>query len=158
LDGKEGTLQLWVENAQTLTDHLQKGTRAALKEYRIQRQMMQVFDALIHNFDRNTGNILYDAQGKLWFIDHTRSFLVTGRIEDIDKIFHCERTMWERLKALDCDLLKAHLQPYLDDLQMTTLLDRRDELVSHLQELIDQAGERSVLYEASTVRTSSLVR
>jgi hypothetical protein len=158
LDRKEGTLQLWVENAETLTDHIQRGNGATLNRYREQRQMMQVFDALIHNFDRNTGNILFDARGKLWFIDHTRSFLVTGRVEGIDKIYSCERTMWEKLRALDGDLLKAHLRPYLDYLQMATLLDRRDKIVIHLQELIEQVGEQAVLFEAGGIRTSLLMR
>jgi hypothetical protein len=37
---------------------------------------MRVFDQLIYNTDRNTGNVLYDTGWRLWGIDHTRAFRV----------------------------------------------------------------------------------
>lgn len=152
IDGKEGTLQLWVENAKSMTDRVEEGiVTLANEQWTLQRQMMRVFDALIYNFDRNTGNMLIDSEGRLWFIDHTRSFLVTGRVEDIDSIFLCERTAWEKLQALNDELLEKHLHRYLDGSQIATLLDRRDKLVSHFQKLIDTKGEDAVLFDTSKI-------
>jgi hypothetical protein len=155
IDGKEGTLQLWVENAKSMTDRVEEGIATlANEQWTLQRQMMRVFDALIYNFDRNTGNMLIDSRGTLWFIDHTRSFLVTGRVEDIDNIFLCERTAWERLQALNDEVLDEHLHPYLDRPQIATLLDRRDKLVKHFKKLIETKGEQAVLFDASELNIS----
>ncbi len=155
IDGKDGSLQLWVENAKSMTDRVEEGiVTLANKRWTLQRQMMRVFDALIYNFDRNTGNMLIDSRGRLWFIDHTRSFLVTGRVEDIDSILLCERTAWEKLQTLDDELLKEHLHPYLDSSQIATLLDRRDKIVTHFQKLIEKRGEQAVLFDASDLNAS----
>ena len=35
---------------------------------------MRLFDSLIFNDDRNPGNYLFDADWKLWMIDHSRAF------------------------------------------------------------------------------------
>ena len=42
--------------------------------YARQHQLINVFDVLVHNLDRNTGNILYDREWQAWMIDHTRAF------------------------------------------------------------------------------------
>ncbi len=39
-----------------------------------QIQLLRVFDELIANNDRNLGNLLWTADGKMWMIDHTRAF------------------------------------------------------------------------------------
>ena len=150
INGKKGSLQLWVENAKSMTERVDEGiVTQANERWTFQCQMMRVFDALIYNFDRNTGNVLIDSGERLWFIDHTRSFLVTGKVENISSIYLCERTAWEKLQALDDELLKKHLDPYLGSSQMAALLDRRDKLVTHFQKLIRTRGERAVLFEAS---------
>ena len=150
INGKKGSLQLWVENAKSVTERVEEGiVTLANEQWTFQRQMMRVFDALIYNFDRNTGNMLIDTRERLWFIDHTRSFLVTGRVENINSIYLCERAAWEKLQALDHDLLKKHLEPYLCSSQIATLLKRRDKIVAHFQKLIGSKGEQAVLFEAS---------
>lgn len=77
VDGKLGAVQYWIENAVSETDrkHGRPGTLydsdcSLMQQY----NAMNVFDVLIHNTDRNTGNILYDHDWQLWLIDHTRSF------------------------------------------------------------------------------------
>ena len=44
------------------------------QQWQKQVQMMNVFDALIYNTDRNRGNILITPDWRLWMIDHTRAF------------------------------------------------------------------------------------
>jgi hypothetical protein len=112
-----------------------------------QQQMMQVFDGLIYNFDRNQGNMLFDAAGRLWFIDHTRSFLPSSTIEKLDQIIWCERNMWEKLQGLDKDVVQDRLGSYLNYRQIVSVLKRRDKLVDHLEKLISERGEGAVLFE-----------
>ena len=75
LDGKEGSLQAWVENAMTEAKRQEKGEDPpdVLRWAHVQAEKM-VFDALINNTDRNTGNELIDRDWNVWWIDHTRAF------------------------------------------------------------------------------------
>jgi glucuronate isomerase len=149
---KEGSVQLWIEDAKTLKQHAEEDSKLikTLKWAR-QRQTMRVFDALIYNFDRNTGNMLIDAQGKLWFIDHTRSFLNSRKIEEIDSITWVERGVFEKLKALEKDSLSKVMYPHIDYARLVSLLRRRDKLVEYIEELIAQKGEDAVLFDSGVV-------
>ncbi len=153
LEGEPGTLQFWVENAMIEKDRREKGLDPpkGLRWAR-QRQLMRLFDALIFNIDRHLGNMLIDAQWKLWFIDHTRSFLPvkdTRTPTSGGPIIWCERGVWERLQALDRDQLRSHLKGLVTGPQIKALLVRRDKLVAHIRELIETKGEGAVLYDWS---------
>ena len=74
--GKEGTLQLWVENAFDEQARLERELQPPEPDHWLrQHRVRVVFDALIHNIDRNQGNLLIDPDWNLWLIDHTRAFL-----------------------------------------------------------------------------------
>lgn len=158
ISAKKGTLQLWVENAKTFKQGMEEGLAGMNNRlWARQRQMMRVFDALIYNFDRNQGNMLLDSAEKLWFIDHTRSFLLSREVEQLEMIVWCERSMWERMQILDKNLLHDRLGRYLDYRQICSVLKRRDKLVAYLQKLIDSRGEQAVLFDATSVSRSTLV-
>lgn len=146
--GAPGTLQLWIENAQTEFDRRASGDDLpSIIDWLREKQTMRLFDILISNFDRNQGNMLTDSAGKLWFIDHTRSFRKNQKIEKIDSIVWCKRDVWERMIALDEDTLRDSLGRYLSPLQIKPIIKRRDLVVSYLEGRMDELGEESVLYE-----------
>jgi hypothetical protein len=149
---KEGSVQLWIENAKTLKQHADEDSKLikTLKWAR-QRQTMRVFDALIYNFDRNTGNMLIDEQGKLWFIDHTRSFLNSRKIEELESITWVECGVFEKLKALDKDSLSKVMYPHVNYARLASMLKRRDRLVEYIEELIAQKGEDAVLFDSGVI-------
>ena len=65
-------MDLWIENvAMDEVERLKRKAEDPDKD-RWSRQyvIMQVFDQLIANTDRNQTNILYDKDWKLWMIDH----------------------------------------------------------------------------------------
>lgn len=149
INRREGTLQLWVENAMTELTR-QKGKIQPPKPMRKwvnQVQVMHVFDNLIYNQDRNLGNILIDSNWKLWMIDHTQAFRRHPQLLNPAKILYCERTLWENLQKLDEDMLTRELTGILGRYEISTLLERRDALVEHIQGLIDQREEEVVLFE-----------
>lgn len=153
---KEGSVQLWVEDAKTLKQLAEEESDSinTLKWAR-QRQTMRVFDALIYNFDRNTGNMLIDEQGKLWFIDHTRSFLNSRKIEEIESITWVERGVLEKLKALDKDSLSKVMYPHIGYARLVSMLKRRDKLVAYIEGLIAQKGEDAVLFDSGVIVMAS---
>ena len=72
---KNGSVQIWVEHAMTDKEMKQKNLVAPdLQSWNKQLQMMNMFDALIYNTDRNSGNLIITPDWKIWMIDHTRAF------------------------------------------------------------------------------------
>jgi hypothetical protein len=151
IDGKEGSVQIWVERAMTEGGRVDAGLPApgGVRWFQ-QTQLMYLFDALLFNFDRNSGNVLIDERGKIWFIDHTRSFSMDDNIEKIDRIMVSDRAVFEKLKSLDEARLTERLGPYLvpSDMkrQIGSLLERKDKLVKHLEKAITEKGEAQVLF------------
>jgi len=95
--------------------------------------MMRLFDELIANTDRNMGNIIYTKDWRLWAIDHTRAFRKFTTLKHPNYVTRCDRTVFEKLKALDRDTLKRELGTYLDDGHIKSLLERRDVIVKRLE-------------------------
>ena len=128
-----------------------------------QMQLMRLFDELIANTDRNLGNMIYSSDWRLWPIDHTRAFRRTTTLKHPGYVVRCDRTVYDRLKALDRDTLKRELGDYLDDGQIKAILARRDLIVKKLEGLGPSAlfdrgaslaptGSREPSLEAAAVR------
>ncbi len=149
---KRGSIQIWVENAFMEQDRLRDGRRPpGAMRFRRQVQTMKAFDFLIANDDRNAGNILYDADWRMWLIDHTRAFqrdlAKTNVVEGITII---EAPLWEALQSWDAAAIELLLDPYLDGRQIEAVNERRDALVTRLQTLIEQRGVGAVVMVAGT--------
>jgi hypothetical protein len=150
IDNREGTLQLWIENAMTASEHVERGDRPPNADWwRGVLQTLAIFDNLVFNTDRHTGNLLIDDDWKVWFIDHTRTFQRRRELRNADAIDFAERHLWQRLRALSDDEIKARLAPYLGGREIMALLARRNRLVHHIEDLIEKRGERAVLFDYS---------
>jgi hypothetical protein len=143
---KGGSIQIWIEKATTDASRRKSGTEPEDPiAFEQQLQMMNAFDNLIANTDRNPGNILIDAEGKIWFIDHTRSFAGQRELKYPEKITGCDRQVWERLRTLSDSEVKEAMRPYLRRYQ-NELLVRRQLVVDVIQSQIDLEGEDAVLF------------
>ena len=150
LGRQQGSMQLWVEAARSETDRIAAGEAPVSPSTLVyQKHLVRVFDHLIHNFDRNTGNILMDSTGQMWMIDHTRSFKASAGFPEGPGVVVCERDLWRRLKSLDLKALKKSLAPHLSQLQLAALIKRHQRLVADLELLIAERGEDAVLYDLS---------
>lgn len=147
VDGVDGSVQLWVEEAMTEKTRLDEGLRPA-KASRWIRQVhrMRLFDSLIDNDDRHAQNFLIDPAWNLWLIDHTRAFQHGTELREVRFAF-CDRAVWERLQNVTDDELRAALSPYLDPGQLRGLLRRRQALVQHIRARIAERGEAAVLID-----------
>lgn len=75
IDGRTGTVQYWIEDSINENQRrAQEVPRSSDCSFAPQFNIMNAFDLLIFNTDRNLGNILYDADQHIWLIDHTRAF------------------------------------------------------------------------------------
>ncbi|MFB3069025.1 MAG: hypothetical protein ACE1ZI_07095 [Acidobacteriota bacterium] len=147
IQGQKGSLQLWIEGGVTETDRRDQGYPLLDEEtLRLHWQVMLVFDNLIFNDDRNRGNYLYDQKGKLWMIDHTRSFRTDEELPYPSGILYSEHRLWEGLQKLESAVMRTHLQKYLGPSELESLIKRKDRLVEYIQEMITERGEEDVLF------------
>lgn len=135
IDGKEGALVQWISDTfteQELRDQHRPQTEAMSR----QRYVMELFDALIDNVDRNTGNSLYAFEGdRLYLIDHGRSF---GISKSLPEYFagHAARLPHEllpRLEALDETKLRELLKGLVSKSRVKALLARRDKILEKIE-------------------------
>ena len=144
---KSGSIQIFVngkDEKKLLAEHIEMPKDQMWQK---QVQMMNVFDALIYNVDRNRGNILITPDWRLWMIDHTRAFRKLPTLQEPVTINMCERGMYQKLKALDEKEVRQRMKPYLSSFEIDGLLARRKLLVDLLDTLIAEKGENQVIYD-----------
>ena len=142
----KGSLQLWIEGATTEADRLRDEIEPPDPErYRQQMDVLRVFDNLIANTDRNPGNILFDSDWRIWFIDHTRSFAGYTELREPDKVQRYERGLWQRLQSVTDGEIRRRVEPYAPR-YVAELLERRRLLVDLIRQRIAEHGEESVLF------------
>jgi hypothetical protein len=148
LDGRKGSIQLWVESAKGVEERLSEGIDEQHQQlWLFQKQNMAVFDSLIYNFDRNPGNILLDSRGKVWFVDHTRAFKILPSLSGRREIKIVERQLWRNLQRVTPEVVRERLAPYLKVTEIDALLVRRDKLVKLIGKRIAKHGEQAILFE-----------
>jgi hypothetical protein len=147
---RDGTLQLWIETATTETKRRELGVEPPNASWWSGiMQTLRIWDMLIFNADRNTGNFLIDPDWGVWFVDHTRAFQLRRDLRNIESITFCERALWDRLLTLSDDEIEERMGPYLDGREIGALLARRDRIVKHIERLIEENGEDRVIFRYS---------
>jgi hypothetical protein len=143
VEGRTGTVQIWVEGS---LDETQKGFRPP-SAYAWVKQTWDrdLFDNLILNVDRNSGNVVVDGTYKMWLIDHTRAFQPVPELLDADHLTRINRKVWVRLKEMDEDALKEAVGKYLDGQEFMCLARRRELLLERVQSLLEERGD-SIFY------------
>jgi hypothetical protein len=134
LDGEQGSLQLWVEDAvdqEAATAYeLEFFNRDWVKD-RIAEGV--VFDALIGNHDRTAGDILCSVrQDKLYLIDHSKAFSSSSEIGwEEDRTVTVDPDLIAALEGLDREVLQEDLGELISDQQIDAMLERRDQILDH---------------------------
>jgi hypothetical protein len=147
--GEQISLQAWVEGAmmesERITEDIEPPSAIA---FRRETQDMRVFDSVVGNVDRNTGNILYDDNFDIWLIDHSRAFMRNDETRYLPRVTGCSRQIYERLQTLTYEQLEPLLSPPLTDSEVRWVLRRRDKVIAHIDALIAERGEGAVLFES----------
>jgi hypothetical protein len=146
LQGKEGSLQIWVESAMTEAKRQEEGENPPdVLRWAHQQAELIVFDALINNIDRNAGNTLIDRDWTVWWIDHTRAFQTEHgdqRIEDLRRI---TPEMWSALREVERARVRTVLQPFLRPAELDAMFARWDRIVLKFRTLIADLGAENVI-------------
>jgi hypothetical protein len=161
-NGNRGSLQLWVDD----TKSLKKINEENIKKpsYRIfyynrSLYLQRAFDNLIANEDRHQDNYLIVLPDwRMILIDHSRSFRTTGKF--IKQLIYTEKhpegpmvmkelpkELFEKIKALTYEQIKAAVGEYLTDDEIKSVMIRKDLVIAEIDKLIKKNGEENVLYE-----------
>jgi hypothetical protein len=148
VNGVTGSLQIWLEDVIMNVDRRDRALKPPdPTRWEQQNQILQLFDNIVGNHDRNLGNLLIDRSWTTWFIDHSRSFMPSSKPLNPEAVTQCERGVWQSLQALDQELVREQMKPYLDRSERKTLVARIDYMIEHINEQIATNGKESVLFD-----------
>jgi len=133
IDGKRGSLQLWLDDlTNVLTMKKNNIEYNGYCDYEAQINMMDSYDYLIANSDRNQSNIMYSSSDfQLWLIDHSMAFGTSTRRPAMIKRATIEVT--DSFKAALEKLTEEKLQtlsPWLSSSQIKALWKRRNKMLA----------------------------
>jgi hypothetical protein len=106
---------------------------------------MDLLDNLIYNVDRNAGNMLVTSDYTIAMIDHTRGFQEKTGIMDPKRLNVVNRDTWEKLRSVPEEDIRDAVRPFLTPMEMTALVQRRRAIIEHIEALIEERGEGSVI-------------
>ena len=134
--GKSGSFTWWVDDVMMDEgDRKKKHAEAPdAANWSAQMNIIRVFDQLIHNMDRNVGNIIIDKDWNAWMVDHSRCFRTLTSLRDPKYLVKCDSELLTKLKGLSMEGLKKELGLYLGDMEIRGLLARRDTIVKAFEE------------------------
>jgi hypothetical protein len=148
VEGKRAAVTWWIDDVKMDENERlrQEATGPNPERTSLQLQVMRVFDELIHNKDRNLGNILWTSEWKMWLIDHTRAFRWDEGLLKPDQLTRCERGFLKRMRGLTADSIASVMGDAMTKPELTGLLARRDLIVKHFDDRIAKYGEAAVLF------------
>jgi hypothetical protein len=145
--GDAGSLSWWLPvKMDEVERHKQGLTPPDPDAWNHQMYRVRVLDQLVYDNDPNLTNVLIGENWKIWRIDFTRAFRLSKDLRDPKDVEHCDRQLFEKLKALDGNELQEKTKHYLSKDEVKAVMARRDKIVALLQKLISEKGENEVLY------------
>ena len=137
--GVRGAAIYWVDGTRPWNPA--EPPRAPGARWSRQTSRMLMFDQLIANIDRNQGNLLYDDEGHLYLIDHSRAFTTQPTLGTLKPPQQFDKALWTKMAALTREELTGVLSPWVNSGQITALLKRRDEMQRHITRLVEERGD-----------------
>ncbi len=99
---------------------------------------MKMFDNLIHNPDRNAGNLIVDDDWNLYLIDHSRAFITERKLPFT--MVRVDAELWDKMLALDEPNLVTAVGTWIDRGSIRAMLRRRDAMKVIIDDLVKRVG------------------
>jgi len=158
--GSLGSAQLWLDiwiDFEQMTKQELDPPGNKIDNFNKRVYLQRAFDNLIANEDRHLRNILLTEDWRMILIDHSRSFRFSKKHQK--KLIFTEnhpegpklmkrlpKTFVEKVKALDLDTLNEVVGEYLTEAEIAAILARKDLILTEIDRLIAEYGERATLY------------
>jgi len=153
IEGRKGSLQIFIEGALSESDRRMKNIKPPDPE-KLKNTMedLSVFENLTYSpsfcGERELGDILimYKEDWKVWRVDFSEAFALSPELIPGCEITRCSKRLYQRLIKLEDKVIKAKLKQYLNDEEMSMLLKRKKLIIEKIKKLIEEKGEESVLF------------
>jgi len=149
VDAMDAAVTWWIDDVQfDEQGRMKQENRQGPNPERTSKQIANrlVFDELIQNRDRNTGNLLWTKDWTLWLIDHTRAFRLGRELMKPDLMTRCDRALLQALRGLTFEGLNKAMGDVMSKDEMNAVLLRRDLIVKHFDDRVARLGEAVVLF------------
>ncbi len=159
--GDRGSCQLWVDAKMSLKEKMEKNIDTpSYKVFPWNRALFlqRAFDNLIANQDRHQNQYLITEDWRMILIDHSRTFRTSKKFTS--KLIYSEkgkeskylmkelpRAFYEKLKALNQEIIAEVVGEYLTEKEAEAVLMRKDLMIQWIEDRIKQFGEDKVLYD-----------
>lgn len=158
VQGREGALVAWVEDAITEQERLRLGLAPEDADILIrQRADMRLFDALTYNLDNNLGNQLWTTRDwRLHLIDHTRSFRQQKKLPQdfVKRPVSVTSDLYRTLQSLEERQVRETLEKVLSPGEIRTLLSRLELVLEKIERDRREYGDEFVLLGLSPANPS----
>jgi hypothetical protein len=146
---REGSVQMWVYGFRQAADVEDTPVADQLAQWSQAVARMKFFDELIDNPDRHAANYLVDDDWTVVLIDHSRAMFFdnAGRMRAMDPPKRFDRSLVEKTRELDLAELDALLGDLFTKSELKTVLHRRNELLQHVERVVETRGEQLAFYE-----------
>jgi hypothetical protein len=159
-NGLSGSCQLWVEET-IRYDEAVKGVKSGdvflARNGKRQGYIVQLFDNLIGNQDRHTGNALLTVDRRLILIDHSRTFRTSpaftrylpfgsAKMPGADLMRELPRFLVERIRGLEAGMIEEAVGDYLTAEEIKAVMARKILLMREIDRIVARFGEANVLY------------
>lgn len=158
--GNRGSCQLWIDAWISLKDKYEQNIKIpSYKVFPWNRALFlqRAFDNLIANEDRHQNQYLIMEDWRMILIDHSRSFRISKKFlknliydekykEGPRLMKELPRAFYEKLKALNSELIRDIVGEYLTDKEVEAVLIRKDLIIKWVDNRIKELGEDKVLY------------
>lgn len=141
IEGDAGAAIMWLEGTRSVKET--GGKVPTGPQFGRPLRVMQMFDNLIGNPDRNAGNILIDGANDVILIDHSRAFVANDKLPW--KFERVDAELWHKFQALTSQQLKTSLGQWLDDEAIRAMMSRRDRMAREVDKLTAKNGAAVVL-------------
>jgi len=140
VNGISGAVIMWLDNMRMWKEV--ESNKPVTPRWNRQMVQMKMFDALIGNIDRNSGNALIDADWNVYLIDHSRAFVTSSALPV--QFLHVDADLWAKMRALDKDGLMQVLGRRLERRAIDAILTRRDKMAREINKLVAERGAERV--------------
>jgi hypothetical protein len=143
---RPGSLTWWMDSLMDEGERLKKKVEPPDADLWNQDMLrMRVFMELVHDTDRNLGNVLISPEWRVIMLDFSRAFRLgpTIRANELPRI---DRALLGKLEGLTEEGVTEATKEYLPSGEIAAVMKRRDLIVEHFRARVKQLGEARVLY------------
>jgi hypothetical protein len=148
IDDVIGSIQIRIEDCIGL-DEQRRGNIAPpdIQAFENGLEEINVFENLIYSKRTELDDILiHEVSWDIYRVDFSDAFDTSPDLIPEQKITRCSKKLFENLRDLSDEVVRARLDVYLNDEEMSALLDRKALIIDLIKKRIDELGEEAVLF------------